>query len=220
MDDLITTHKDVNETYCMFEKTRERLNEAGFKFHKWKTNVQLLAQSIAMKEAAIETESKIQDPVMEKSDHIIAKTKVLGLVWDKEKDSVEFDLHNIVEGTKSVTKRSILCTMAAVFDPLGLICPISVAANVLFQDICMEKSGWDDPLFQDKLQRWEEWLKGLKNTKVIRIPLGIYWRDRKVRLLRQVQMDFLMQERKPTVLQSILCVKQQAEFIPYCFPQI
>ena len=93
---------------------------------------------------------------MEKSDHISATTKVLGLAWNKEKDSVEFDLHNIVEGTKSVTKRSILSTMAAVFDPLGLICVISVAAKVLFHDIWMEKSEWDDPLSQDKLQRWEE----------------------------------------------------------------
>ena len=57
--------------------------------------------------------------------------------------------------------------MAAVFDPLGLISPISVAAKVLFQDLCLENLGWDDPLPQDELQRWEEWLKGLKNTKVI-----------------------------------------------------
>ena len=55
-----------------------------------------------MKEAAIETESKIQDKIMEKSDHISAKTKVLGLAWDKEKDSVEFDLRKIVEGTEYI----------------------------------------------------------------------------------------------------------------------
>ena len=170
VDDLVTTHKDVNEAFCMFEKARERMREGGFKLRKWKTNDQLLAQSIAIKETSLETESKIQGPVMEKSDPISAKTKVLGLAWDKEKDSVEFDLLKIVEGIKSVTKRSILGTMAAVFDPLGLICPISVAAKVLFQDLCMEKLGWDDPLPQDKLQRWEEWLKGLKNTKVITAP--------------------------------------------------
>ena len=76
-----------------------------------------------------------------KTDQISPKTKVLGFAWDKEQDSVEFDLLEIVEGTKSVAKRSILSTMAAVFDPLGLICPISVAAKVLFQDLCVEKLG-------------------------------------------------------------------------------
>ena len=95
---------------------------------------------------------------------------MLGLAWDKDQDSVEFDLHKIIENTNCVTKRSILSTMAAVFDPLGLISPISVAAKVLFQGSCLEKLGWDDPLPQDKLQRWEEWLKGLKNTKVITAP--------------------------------------------------
>ena len=93
---------------------------------------------------------------MLKSDHISPKTKVLGLAWDTEQHSVEFDLLKIVEGIKSVTTRSILNTMAAVFDPLGLLCPISVAAKVLFQDLCLEKLGWDDPLPQEKLQRWEE----------------------------------------------------------------
>ena len=103
----------------MFEKARERLSEGGFKLRKWKTNDQSLARTIAMKE---------EDPVIEKSYQISPKTKVLGLAWDTEQDSVEFDLHKIGEGTKSVTTRSILSTMTAVFDPLGLICPISVAA--------------------------------------------------------------------------------------------
>ena len=93
---------------------------------------------------------------MLKSDQISPKTKVLDLAWGKEQDSVEFDLLKIVEGIKSVTKRSILNTMAAVLDPLGLICPISVAATILVQDLCLEKLGWDDPLPQKKLQRWEE----------------------------------------------------------------
>ena len=59
---------------------------------------------------------------------------------------MEFGLLNIVEGTKSVTKRSILGTMAALFDTIGLLCPISVAPKVLFQDLCLEKLGWDNPL--------------------------------------------------------------------------
>ena len=69
---------------------------------------------------------------------------------------MECDLLKIVEGIKSVTKRSILNTMAAVFDPLGLLCPISVAAKILVQDLCLEKVGWDDPLPQETLQKWEE----------------------------------------------------------------
>ena len=168
--DLVTTHKDVDEAYCLFAKSRERMSEGGFKLRKWKTNDQSLAHSIAVKEGVVKTGHKVEGQVVEKPNEISAKTKVLGLAWDKDQDSVEFDLHKIIENTNCVTKRSILSTMAAVFDPLGLISPISVAAKVLFQDLCLEKLGWDDPLPQDKLQRWEEWLKGLKNTKVITAP--------------------------------------------------
>ena len=225
VDDLVTTHKDVNEAYYMFEKARERLNEGGFKLRKWKTNDRSLAHSIAMKEGAIETESKIQDPVLEKSDQISPKTKVLGLAWDREQDSVEFNLLKIVEGTKSVTKRSILSTMAAVFDPLGLICPISVAAKVLFQDLCLEKLGWDDPLPQEKLQKWEEWLIGLKNTKVITAPRYIL-QGFEGQIIKTSLHGFCDESNISCnisciylVLQYILYVKQQREFIPDCFAQ-
>ena len=170
VDDLVTTHKNVGEAYSMFEKARERMMEGGFKLRKWKTNNQSLAYSIALKEGVVQTENKVEGQLGKNSNEVNSKTKVLGLSWDKDQDTLEFDLHKIVEGTTVVTKRSILSTMAAVYDPLGLISPISVAAKVLFQDLCLEKLNWDDPLPQDKLQRWEEWLKGLKSTKVITAP--------------------------------------------------
>ena len=30
VDDLVTTHKDVDEAYCLFVKSRERMSEGGF----------------------------------------------------------------------------------------------------------------------------------------------------------------------------------------------
>ena len=101
VDALVTTHKDVNEAFCIFEKARGRMRKGASSFTSGKLMINHLHRVL----------------------------------------QVEFDLPKIVEGTKSVTKRSILSTMAAVFDPLGLICPISVAAKVLFQELCMEKLG-------------------------------------------------------------------------------
>ena len=99
------------------------------------------------------------------------KTKVLGIPWDTERDTIEFDMRKVGNTpTKVVTKRGILSTLAAVFDPLGLISPIAVAAKVLFQELCLEKLNWDDPLPTDKVRRWESWLEDLRGSDTISLP--------------------------------------------------
>jgi hypothetical protein len=46
--------------------------------------------------------------------------KVLGLIWDCEKDLIKFDLLKLVESLKDkqLTKRNLLSTLAKKFDPL------------------------------------------------------------------------------------------------------
>jgi len=39
------------------------------------------------------------------------------------------------------TKRKVLSILAAIFDPLGIISPVSVPGKVLFQEICTRKIG-------------------------------------------------------------------------------
>ena len=53
------------KSFVCLKKLWERWSERGFKFCKWKANDQSLSHSIAMKEGAIKTESKIQEPVIE-----------------------------------------------------------------------------------------------------------------------------------------------------------
>ena len=43
-----------------------------------------------------------------------------------------------------LTKRSILSLSAAVYDPLGVVSPITARVKTIFQLICKEKGGWDD----------------------------------------------------------------------------
>ena len=164
VDDLVTTHTDVNEAFSLFMKAKERMSEGGFKLRKWKTN----DRSLAYKINEDEVESKTGTKLARNEDS--SKTKVLGLAWDKDQDLLEFNLDKVAEGEGLVTKRYILSRIAALFDPLGLISPVTVTAKVLFQDLCLEKLGWDDPLPKDKLLRWEKWLKGLKDMQVITTP--------------------------------------------------
>jgi len=97
------------------------------------------------------------------------KTKVLGLAWDSLKDEIECDFSRmaIENGEEEHTKRSILSTLARLFDPLGLISPIAVPGKVLFQELCKDKLGWDGPVSMDKSINWKAWQQYLGYVKSI-----------------------------------------------------
>ena len=68
--------------------------------------------------------------------------KVLGLTWNMDKDTMEVQLSMVsTSDCCSPTKRKVLSILAAIFDPLGIISPVSVPGKVLLQEICARKIG-------------------------------------------------------------------------------
>ena len=181
VDDLVTGCNDTQGALILYEKARDRLREGGFTLRKWKTNDRELAEKIAQKEnEGIEKKPNpnFEDQSFAKEKlgtigNMSEKTKVLGITWDYNKDIWEFPLDvkdgEIDKGVQA-TKRGILSSLASLFDPLGLISPIAVSAKILFQELCLEKLGWDDPLPIDKANRWEAWLRDLKGAGSIFVP--------------------------------------------------
>ena len=103
----------------------------------------------------------------------LGKGKVLGLTWDYEKDTLEFDLGKIgkeLNSNLNSTKRSILSTLASLFEPQGLVSPVGITAKIRFQELCVAKLGWNDPLPKDQFSRWELWLKDLMTIKTLYFP--------------------------------------------------
>lgn len=57
--------------------------------------------------------------------------------------------------TQSVaTKREILKWSSAIFDPLGLISPVTISAKLLLQQLWQEHVGWDTVLTTDLHAKW------------------------------------------------------------------
>ena len=52
------------------------------------------------------------------------------------------------------TKREVLQETAKVFDPLGLLQPVTVAAKILIQKLWKEGIDWDEPLPPSLDQKW------------------------------------------------------------------
>ena len=73
-----------------------------------------------------------------------------------------------------VTKRNVLSLLASLFDPLGIISPVTVSMKALFPGICSNKFDWDKPLMGETKGKWDRWIKDLSETKEIQIDRCLY----------------------------------------------
>ena len=66
---------------------------------------------------------------------------MLGVKWNCKSDTFHLDLVHIAERVEGLepTKRNVLSLLASLFDPLGLISPVTVSMKILFQETCSSK---------------------------------------------------------------------------------
>ena len=180
VDDLVTGCQDSQEAIDLYRKAKERMKDGGFTLRKWKTNDGTVAREIAQAEGEEVKDKEVMTP-MDQSyaketlglNNSEGKPKVLGLTWDNEKDRLELDLQRVgkeIDNSLCATKRGIPSTLASLYDPFGLISPVGITAKILFQELCLEKLRWDDPLPQEKLSTWQTWLEDLRDTGTISFP--------------------------------------------------
>ena len=62
----------------------------------------------------------------------------------------------ISEDESPITKRVILQTSSTIFDPLGLITPVTIQAKTLFQELWKSHIDWDEPLDESLQTRWKK----------------------------------------------------------------
>ena len=88
--------------------------DAKFELHKWRSN-----------EHELETNCENYEPSFAKqqlgSTSTPGKGKLLGVPWDKSKDTIGVTFPN---SPAELTKRGVLTNLAKVYDPLGLASPV------------------------------------------------------------------------------------------------
>ena len=99
--------------------------------------------------------------------------KTLVLLWTPDTDQLKYSVNQISRLT--VTKRTILSTIAQIFDLLGLVGPAVIRAKIILQHMWQLKLGWDENLPQNLYtMRMElhEHLRSLNKISVPRLVLG------------------------------------------------
>ena len=182
VDDFVGGGATAQESMELYQKTQSRMAEGGFKLRKWLTN-----DSQVRAKMATETQIGDKQDVVTEEDISYAKSsvgmklgskgqKVLGCEWDYEADVITLDLTSIAQRAKGLpaTKRNTLMLLAGVYDPVGLISPVTVSVKVIFQEICRQKCEWDEQLEGGVKKGVEDWTKGLIDCHKIDVKRCVY----------------------------------------------
>ena len=183
VDDLVTGERTVHKTFTLYKNARERMAKGGFTLRKWKTNDPGLTEMIStcesnkttrevgrLEDEETNAKSKLEPQGVTKGE------KVLGLAWDCENDTLHFNFQHRADKAKGLeaTKRNVLSLLASLFDPLGMVRPVTVGMKVLFQEICNSKFHWDEVLTGEIKRKWDKWVQDLAETKAICIDRCLY----------------------------------------------
>jgi len=124
VDNAISSFHREDDLLNYFRYSRDLMTQAGFNFRSWSSNSMKL-RNIANTEGVQETDSH---------------TKTLGLMWDPDVDVMKF-VTRTIEPSALSTKRTICQQTSRIYDPLGLLSPVTIRAKILIQDLW--KNGYD-----------------------------------------------------------------------------
>lgn len=166
VDDLISGGTTVVKAEQLKRDVVTIFGDGGFTLHKWHSNVPELEndpqeQSIDGNEDATFAKQQLETTTGE-------GCKLLGLWWDKVADtlSVAIPVEEVVP-----TKRGILSKLASIYDPMGLVSPVTVQGKFLYREASELKQAWDAVLPKDLASKWKKWESGLPAKSTVRRSL-------------------------------------------------
>ena len=139
VDNLISGCDSEQQVIDYYVQSRSIMYKANFNLRSWSTNSHKLC--------AITKKEHTNDPN--------TCVNLLGLRWNTQNDTICLTPRSFPSLTSSlVTKREILRDSAQIYDPLGLLTPITVKAKLLLQTLWKRKVDWDEPLDQEIRDKW------------------------------------------------------------------
>jgi len=160
VDDILT---GANTTAAALECQSQLINlcsMAQFQLRKWASNNRQILQTVAEDDRAISPSVLFDNN--ERSD-----LKVLGLKWDPLADTFSFKAK---PSATQPTKRKVLSEIARIFDPLGLLSPITFWTKYLMQQLWTSGVSWDDPIPDNIGVAWSRYQSELYMIESIAIP--------------------------------------------------
>ncbi|KAL0849544.1 hypothetical protein ABMA28_013810 [Loxostege sticticalis] len=169
MDDYLCGEQTEEKCLQLSSELIDLLSKAGFKLHKWSSNLPNLSEHVSnSKNNCFITSASPNDSQPEDNSYNFSpptSVKTLGLQWLPTADTLQVSIPSPTN--VSCTKRNILSQIAQIFDPIGLLAPFTILPKLLMQDIWKQNTDWDS-LVSDEIQRtWLNYATELRSYRAL-----------------------------------------------------
>ncbi|XP_053403265.1 uncharacterized protein LOC123558686 [Mercenaria mercenaria] len=139
VDNILSSLPDHDTLMEVYHSSRDIFKGAGFKLRSWASNYEILRETARSENVADDCRA----------------TKVLGMVWNPESDIITFaKSKRCTSNLVPMTKRELLKESSSIYDPLGILSPLTVRSKILMQSLWQQKLEWDEPLPAEIVLRW------------------------------------------------------------------
>ena len=138
VDNVVSGCNTEQEATQYFLESRLLMNRSKFNLRAWASNSPSL-RDLAQQHDVAETKEIV---------------KVLGLCWNIRHDYLFLCSKPEPASCSLVTKREILRYTSAIFDPLGLVTPVTITAKLLLQELWQDNVSWDTELHETYKLKW------------------------------------------------------------------
>ncbi|XP_061166266.1 uncharacterized protein LOC133175165 [Saccostrea echinata] len=162
VDDALTSVPSAEEAINLLTRTKKALMNIGkIRLHKFASNSGEVMANLPLQDLSKE----LKNVDLDSDDLPIQRS--LGLNWDLDSDSFTF---RVSLKETPFTRRGVLSTVSSLFDPLGLIAPVTIQGKLILRDLVLGTVDWDEPLSEDHRAQWEQWRDSLTACENIFIP--------------------------------------------------
>ena len=97
--------------------------------------------------------------------------KVFGLIWNQREDYLQIPSFKVNLDAFDITKRHVLSDISKLYDPLGLISPVTLLGKVFLQKLWSSKGlNWGEHLSSSLCEEWKGLVQIWQNLYTLRIP--------------------------------------------------
>ena len=150
VDDCLTSVENTNQAVQLVKDLTNICRDKGFRLTNWLSNSKKVLQCIPQSERAKTTTS------LDLNNGDLLSERVLGLLWCPESDTFGFQ---IVLKERPCSRRGILATVSAIYDPLGFLAPAILPAKRILQNLCKLHLDWDTTIPPEYESSWNKWLQ-------------------------------------------------------------
>ena len=161
VDDGLRSVSTPEAATSLIKTTKMLCGKGGFNLHKFVSNHKAMIDSIPQ-----DDRSKVLQN-LDLTKEFLPVEHALGVQWCVESDSLQF---RVELKDQPLTRRGILSTVSSVFDPLGLLAPVILIGKKILQELCRDRTGWDDTVPEPLRARWERWRGDLLQLSHLKVP--------------------------------------------------